>query len=187
MSAPQSLRSCPRGALSALGRPGGGRGLAGVALLTLAFALAGCGFELRRAPEMRFQTVYLRGFGAKSPLALELRQSIDASPGTKVVDSPAQAQVVFEALNDARERSVVAYTATGLVREIQLRARLNFSLRTAGGKELIAPTEILQVRELSYNEGVALAKQYEEAFQFKAMQSDIVAQVVRRLAAIPAL
>ena len=30
----------------------------------------------------------------------------------------------------------------------------------------------------------ALAKQYEEAFQFKAMQSDIVAQVIRRLAAV---
>ena len=155
--------------------------------MATAFALAGCGFELRRAPEMQFQTVYLKGFGAKSPLALELRQSIDASAGTKVVDSPVQAQVVFEAFNDARDRSVVAYTATGLVREIQLRARLNFSLRTAGGKELIAPTEILQVRELSYNEGVALAKQYEEAFQFKAMQSDIVAQVIRRLAAVPAL
>ncbi len=156
-------------------------------MMATAFALAGCGFELRRVPEMQFQTVYLKGFGAKSPLALELRQSIDASAGTKVVDSPAQAQVVFEAFNDARDRSVVAYTATGLVREIQLRARLNFSLRTAAGKELIAPTEILQVRELSYNEGIALAKQYEEAFQFKAMQSDIVAQVIRRLAAVPAL
>jgi LPS-assembly lipoprotein len=152
-----------------------------------AIALAGCGFELRRAPEMRFQRVQLSGFGPKSPLAHELRQSIDASPGTRVVDSLAQAQVVLEALTDARERSVLAYSATGLVLELELRARLNFRLRTVGGKELIPPTEILQVRELSYNEGVALAKQYEEAFQFKAMQSDIVAQVVRRLAAVPPL
>ena len=154
--------------------------------LGIAAVLAGCGFELRRAPEMNFQRVQLSGFAARSPLAQELRRSIDDSPGTKVVDSTAQAQVVLEALADTRDRSVVAYTATGLVREIQLRARLSFQLRTAGGKELIAPTEILQVRELSYNEGVALAKQYEEAFQFKAMQSDIVAQVIRRLAAVPA-
>ena len=90
-----------------------------------------------------------------------------------------------EALADSRERSVVAYTSTGLVREVQLRARLSFRLRSACGKELIAPTEILQTRELSYNEGIALAKQYEEAFQFKAMQTDIVAQVIRRLAAVP--
>ena len=96
---------------------------------------------------MRFQTVQLSGFPTKSPLALELRQSIDASPGTKVVDGAAQAQVVLEALADSRDRSVVAYTSTGLVREVQLRARLNFRLRTAGGKELIPATEILQVRE----------------------------------------
>ena len=156
-------------------------------LLAAASALAGCGFELRRAPEMNFKTVQLSGFPPKSPLALELRQSIDASTGTRVVDAVAQAQVVFEAISDARDRSVVAYTATGLVREIQLRARLNFRLRTPEGRELIAPTEITQVRELTYNEGIALAKQYEEAFQYKAMQSDIVAQVIRRLAAVPAL
>ncbi len=154
--------------------------------VTAAVGLAGCGFELRRAPEMRFQRVQLSGFGPKSPLALELRQSIDASPDTRVVDSAAQAQVVLEALADSRERSVVAYTSTGLVREVQLRARLSFRLRSASGKELIAPTEILQTRELSYNEGIALAKQYEEAFQFKAMQTDIVTQVIRRLAAVPA-
>jgi LPS-assembly lipoprotein len=154
--------------------------------VTAGVVLAGCGFELRRAPEMRFQRVLLSGFGPKSPLAQELRQSIDASPDTRVVDSAAQAQVVLEALADSRERSVVAYTSTGLVREVQLRARLSFRLRSAAGKELIAPTEILQFRELSYNEGIALAKQYEEAFQFKAMQTDIVAQVIRRLAAVPA-
>ena len=96
-----------------------------------AIVLAGCGFELRRAPEMRFQRVQLSGFGPKSPLAQELRQSIDASPDTRVVDGVAQAQVVLEALADSRERSVVAYTSTGLVREVQLRARLSFRLRTA--------------------------------------------------------
>jgi LPS-assembly lipoprotein len=184
--APKALRSCPQGAQFGLAQPGTGRRPALLALFALALGLAGCGFELRRAPEMRFQKVRLSGFGPKSPLALELRQSIDASPDTRVVDSAAQAQVVLEALADSRERSVVAYTSTGLVREVQLRARLSFRLRTVGGKELIAATEILQVRELSYNEGIALAKQYEEAFQFNAMQSDIVSQVVRRLAAVPA-
>ena len=152
-----------------------------------AFALSACGFELRRAPQLHFQRVQLTGFGPKSPLGAELRQNLEAIEGTTVVDSAAQAQVVFEALADARDRSVVASTATGLVREVQLRARLQFRLRTPGGKELIAATEIVQVRELSFNEGVALAKQYEEAFQFKAMQSDIVAQVVRRLAAVTEL
>ena len=148
-------------------------------------ALAACGFALRQAPKMHFQTVQLKGFAANSPLAQELRQNIDASPDTRVVDSAAQAQVVLEALADSRDRGVVGTTATGLVREFELRMRFKFQLQTQGGKELIAPTELTQTRDLSYNEGVALAKQYEEANQFKAMQSDIVAQVMRRLAAVP--
>lgn len=152
--------------------------------LSLAAALGGCGFELRRTPKMAFERIQLTGFAPHSPLGAELRESLATGDGTRVVDSAAQAQVVFEALADARDRSVVASTATGLVREVQLRARLQFRLRTPAGKELIAPTEIVQVRELSYNEGIALAKQYEEAAQFKNMQSDIVAQVIRRLAAV---
>lgn len=157
--------------------------LAGAAAL----ALSACGFELRRAPELHFQRIQLTGFAPRSPLAAELRQNLDAIAGTTVVDGAAQAQVILEAMTDARDRSVVASTATGLVREVQLRARLQFKLRTPAGKELIAPTEIVQVRELSFNEGVALAKQYEEAAQFKNMQSDIVAQVIRRLAAVTEL
>jgi len=151
-----------------------------------AATLAGCGFELRRAPELRFRSIQLTGFPPRSPLADELRGSIDSSKTTLVVESAAQAQVVFEALADARERGVVASTAAGQVRELQLRARLQFRLRTPGGKELIPPTEILQTRDMSYSEMAALAKEQEEALLFRAMQSDIVAQVMRRLAAVQA-
>lgn len=149
--------------------------------------LAGCGFELRRAPELRFRTLALTGFAPRSPLADELRRSIDASKTTLVVDTPAKAQVVLHAIADARDRSVVASTAAGQVRELQLRARLEFKLATPAGKELIPATEILLSRDLSYSETNALAKQQEEAFLFRAMQSDIVAQVMRRLAAVTAI
>ena len=33
----------------------------------VAAMLGGCGFELRRAPELRFRSVQLTGFRAKSP------------------------------------------------------------------------------------------------------------------------
>jgi LPS-assembly lipoprotein len=152
-----------------------------------AAALAGCGFELRRAPELRFRTLALVGFRPRSPLADELRANIDASRTTLVVEGIAKAQVVLEALADTRERSVVASTSAGQVRELQLRARLEFRLRTPAGRELIPPTEILLSRDMSYSETAALAKQQEEAFLYRSMQSDIVAQVMRRLAAVAAV
>ena len=39
---------------------------------------------------------------------------------------------------------------------------------------------------MNYNESNALAKEEEEDFLYRAMQADVVAQVMRRLAALPA-
>ena len=156
-------------------------------LVASADTLAGCGFELKRAPALRFNTVQLSGFRPRSALAEELRISINSSKSTQVVDSVSQAQVIFEAINEAREKSVVASTAFGEVRELQLRLRLNFRLRTVAGKELIPATEIVLNRDLSYSESAALAKEHEEQLLYRAMQSDIVGQVMRRLASVQVL
>ena len=164
-----------------------GLGLVASVAVSVVAGFSGCGFALRRAPELRFRTLALRGFAPRSLLADELRMQINASQTTLVMDAPAQPQVVFEALADVRERSVVASTSAGQVRELQLRARLRFRLLRRDGSELIAPTEILLTRDMSYSETAALAKEQEEALLYRAMQSDIVAQVLRRLAAVPAL
>lgn len=152
-------------------------------LCVAAVSFAGCGFELRRAPSFPFRSVYLSGFRPDSPLAAELRRGIRASDTTQVVESPTEAQVVLEAIADAREQSVAATTAAGQVRELQLRTRLAFRLRTAAGKQLIAPTEIVLSRDMSYRESAALAKEQEAELLYRAMQTDIAQQVVRRLAA----
>ncbi len=159
-----------------------------IATVTLAAASgSGCGFELRRAPELQFRTIQLKGFKDASPLARELRRSLASSGTTRIVESADAAQAVLEALTDEREKGVVASTAAGQVRELQLRARFHFRLRSPAGKELLPATEILLSRDMSYNESNALAKEQEEALLYAAMQNDIVAQVLRRLAAVPAL
>ena len=152
-----------------------------------ALGLSACGFELRRAPELRFKTVQLVGFKPHSTLADELRRSIAASTTTRVVEAASQAEVVLEASADSRDKGVVASTTAGQVREVQLRAVLNFRLRNPAGKELIAPTEIALSRDMTYNERDALAKEQEEEALYRAMQSDIAAQVLRRLAAVKTL
>ena len=153
----------------------------------LALLAAGCGFELRRAPELTFSTVALEGFAPRSPLAEELRRLLEASPTTRVVEATPQAQVVLEALADTREKSVAASTAFGQVRELQLRSRLRFRLRTPSGRDLIPVTEIALSRDMSYSESAALAKEQEEALLFRAMDADIAQQVLRRLAAVRTL
>lgn len=165
----------------------GRRALLASAVAASALLLAACGFALKRPPELRFKTVQLTGFASRSPLAAELKASIDASPTTRVVEALQDAQVVLQALAEARERSVVAQTAANQIREFELRLRFRFQLRTASGKDLIPDSEILLKRSLTYTEGAALAKEQEEAFLYRAMQNDIVSQVLRRLASVQSL
>ena len=68
-----------------------------------------------------------------------------------------------------------------------LRLRFGFRVRSVSGKDLIPDSEILLRRSMTYTESAALAKEQEEAFLYRAMQSDIVSQVLRRLASVRVL
>jgi LPS-assembly lipoprotein len=144
--------------------------------------LAGCGFELRRSPPLPFARIAMLGFGPRSPLEQELRSQLARQ--VQVIDNPAQADVVLRVLADKREKAVVASTSASQVREVQLRVRLQFRILTGAGRELAPEAELLLVRDLSYNETQALAKEQEEAQILRDIQGDIVQQVLRRLAAV---
>ena len=145
--------------------------------------LTGCGFELRRPPELHFKSIALKGFAPRSTMAQALRDALQEAHVT-ITEDAAQAQLTLEALADVTERSVVASTAVGQVREVQLRQRLHFRVRTAAGRELIPTTELLLSRDMTYNETIALAKEQEEALLFRSMRDDIVQQLLRRLATL---
>ena len=149
-------------------------GLAGLA------TLGGCGFALRQTPPLPFTRIALTGFADRSALGTELRERLASS--AQVVDTPGQAEVVLQVQTDRREKSVVASTAVGQVRELQLRLKFSFRLVTPGGRQLLPATELLLSRDMSYTETHALAKAQEEAEIYAAMQSDIVQQVLRQLA-----
>jgi LPS-assembly lipoprotein len=163
--------------------PDPARRAAALAALLVAAGLAGCGgFELRRPPAMRFRSIALVGFAPRSPLAAELKRQL--AQQVQVLESPDRADVILEAVNDQRERSVVASTAAAQVRELQLRLKFAFRARTPAGRELIPRAELLLTRDLNYSETAALAKEQEEAALFREMQSDVVAQLLRRLATL---
>ncbi|RZJ25883.1 MAG: hypothetical protein EOO54_04815 [Haliea sp.] len=151
--------------------------------------LAGCGFRLRGVPSFAFSTIHING-PENSPLLNELRQQISSSGTVQVIREAArasEAQVVLDIVSEQREKVVVGLSASGQVREFQLRTRLKFRLRAPQGKELIAETELLQQRDISFNESAVLSKEAEEQLLYRTMQSEIVQQLMRRLAAIKAL
>jgi LPS-assembly lipoprotein len=154
----------------------------------LATALQACGFALRQAPNLPFDTMFTN-FAERSSLGNELKRALEAT-GVRTISDSRQldaAQVILEVLQDQREKSVVGVNTSGQVREFQLRVRFKFQLRNRGGDILIPETEMLQQRDFSFRESDALAKEAEEALLYRSMQSDIVQQALRRLSAVKSM
>ena len=154
-----------------------------------ALVLSGCGFQLRVAPELAFQSIYV-GASINSSLGNELKRNLASLGNLQVISDPmlqTTAQAVLDILQDQREKTVVGVNASGQVREFQLRVRLRFRLRTPQGRELIPETELLLQRDISFNESAVLAKEAEEGLMYRDMQSDLVQQLIRRLAAVRVL
>jgi LPS-assembly lipoprotein len=152
------------------------------ATLAASAGLGGCGFELRRPPDLPFSRLALAGFAPRSPLADEIKRTLTLT--VEVVEQMNRAEAVLQSLADRREKSVTASTAAGQVRAIQLRVRFEFRLVTPGGREYIPDTVLQLSRDMSYSETFALAKEQEEQQLYAAMQTDIVQLLMRRLAEV---
>ena len=163
----------------------------------LVFSLVGCGFKLRGEQTFGFETIAVLA-PQNGGVAIELRRGLAkqlrdtsvgsppvTSPGNAATPTPAGPQVLLTIVNEQREKTVVGVNAAGQVREFQLRIRVLFRLRSAQGRDLIPDTEILQSRDISFNETAVLAKEAEEGLLYRDMQTDIVQQLLRRLAVVP--
>ncbi|MEN9436445.1 MAG: hypothetical protein RIR09_1100 [Pseudomonadota bacterium] len=152
--------------------------------LLAAGALAGCGFHLRSSQNYAFQTLAVTpekgGLVATELIRYFGRAIVPVVP----VRGSAPAQLIVDILEEVREKTVVGLNAAGQVREFQLKLRIKMRVRTPLGKELIAPTDVVQQRDISFNESAVLAKEVEESLLYRDMQSDIVQQVLRRLSAL---
>ena len=151
-----------------------------VVLLLAALVAAGCGFQLRGQANLPFTTLHVPG---NSPLLAELRRNIRNGTPTKLVDTTTGAEAVLEVANEAREKVILSLDTSGRVREFQLRYRVAFRVHDGKGQTWLAPGEITLTRDITFNDEQILAKESEEALLYRDMQSDMVQQIMRRLAA----
>ncbi|WP_454723007.1 MULTISPECIES: LPS-assembly lipoprotein LptE [Cupriavidus] len=166
-------------------RPARGR-RAFLAALLAAGLVAGCGFHMRGNADFAFKKLYL-SIPANSLMGSDLRRAIRNGSDTVIVPDPKEADALLDVLQDTRTKTILSLTTTGVVREYRLTQRFTFRLRDAGGQELIAPSQLVLTRDLTYNEANTLAKDYEEQQLYRDMQRDIVQQLIRRLAAVKAI
>jgi LPS-assembly lipoprotein len=153
------------------------------ALLVLMLAMSACGFHLRGAAEFPFKTIFVAG-SETTPFGAAIRRNLKEQENVRLVESEADADVVFQILSERPEKVILSLTVQGLVREYTLNSYLTYQVRNSYGKIYAPPTTIVLHRTISYNENVVLSKAAEETALYKDMQTDMVQQVVRRLSVL---
>jgi LPS-assembly lipoprotein len=156
-------------------------------LLAIAAAalLAGCGFQLRGAANLPYDTLHVAA-PKTSAFAVEFRRALGTGSKTRVVDDPKAAQATLQLINETREKVILSLSGGGRVREYQLRYRMAYRLVDKDNKELRPSTQIALQRDLSYNDTDTLSKESEEALLYRDMQSDAVSQLLRQLQTVRA-
>ncbi|MBC7416423.1 MAG: hypothetical protein H7327_15985 [Herminiimonas sp.] len=148
--------------------------------------LSGCGFHLRGSngeANLPFKTLYL-GISESSPLGSELKRNIRANGGTQIVTDVKDADARLEIMSETREKVVQSLNSQGRIRQYTLFYRVTFRVKGNGDTDLLPPTPIVLKRDISFNESQVLAKEAEDALLYRDMQTDLVQQILRRLAAI---
>ncbi len=152
-------------------------------LLALALLLSSCGFQLRGAANLPYDTLHVAA-APTSTFATQFRRAVTTGSQTKVVDNPKDAQATLHVIGEAREKSILSLSGGGRVREYQLRYRVQYRVADRDNKELRAPTTIVLHRDFSFNDNDTLSKESEEALLYRDMQTDAVQQLLRQLQAV---
>ncbi|MCE1162249.1 MAG: LPS assembly lipoprotein LptE [Thiomonas sp.] len=157
--------------------------LRGLAAAVPLLGLSACGFRLRGSTNLSFSTLYVAG-AETSAFVIALKRQIAATTSTRIAPDAKSAQAVFTLLADTQTQTPQAYNADGTVAQYQLRYTVRFQLATPQGRMLIAPTDLTQTSNLSYNSSATLAKANESDLLYRGMREELINRLMYQLAAV---
>lgn len=154
--------------------------LAGMLLLG---ALSACGFHIRGATALPFDTLYTN-INLNSEFGARLQRAIQAnSPGTRLVAQRSQAEVYLHQIEDDESLRQLSLDADGRVDEYELKLTFTFELIDRDGQILLAPTTFESLRALPYNESIVQAKESEMDRNFQDMRDLLIYRILNRISA----
>jgi LPS-assembly lipoprotein len=152
--------------------------------ILLGLMLASCGFHLQgRTPlPEAFAYTYIDTRDEQTDFVQDLRKALIAS-GAKVIRTQGSSGATIEVKDDALTERVLSVSARNIPTEYELTYKVRFSV-ISGGKPLIENEEVSATRDFSFDETQLLAKEREQEILREALARDLVALVMRRLAAL---
>lgn len=146
--------------------------------------LAGCGFHLqgRQPLPADFAYTYIDTRDEQTDFVQDLRKALIASK-VNVIRTRGSSGAVIRVHEDELTERILSVSARNIPTEYELTYRVEFSV-TSGDRTLIDREEIAATRDFSFDEAQLLAKEREQEILREALARDLVALVMRRLAAL---
>jgi LPS-assembly lipoprotein len=145
--------------------------------------LSACGFALRGITPLPFDSLYI-GIPDNTRFGADVRRALQAaSPTTRFVAHPKDAQAILQQISNQRTLREVSLSPQGRVEEYGLEIQFTFRLIDAQGRSLLADTTLSIYREMPYDANVVQAKQGQTETLFLSMQKELVGVLIRRLTA----
>jgi LPS-assembly lipoprotein len=146
--------------------------------------LAGCGFHLqgRQPLPAAFEYTYIDAKDEQTDFVQDLRKALLAND-IKVLRTKGSTGATVSIHDDELTEKILSVSARNIPTEYELTYRVKFSV-VAGGKTLIDEEEVSATRDFSFDETKLLAKEREQETLREGLARDLVALVMRRLAAL---
>ena len=153
--------------------------------MILIFCLSACGFQLRSDVALSevLGPTRLTVVDEFSPFARQLRRSLQRS-GVSLVEEAGQAAGSIDVSLNKVNRDILTIGDTARVREYRITHRVEFSVISAAGDELLPLQTLEQSRDLSFDEGELLAATREEEFVREELSRNLVRLVLQRLSQV---
>lgn len=143
--------------------------------------ITSCGFQLRGAASIAFESINIQG--STLTISKNLVKSLKTN-GIKVLDTAENADVLLELMGEESEKRILSLSGRGLVNEFELFYRIHYRTRYADAA-LWSPVKTIEARrDFSYSDANLLAKQGEEKQLNENMQTDVLSNLIRQLSTL---
>jgi LPS-assembly lipoprotein len=166
---------------------GKSKGTVPISLTTLlvALLLSSCGFHLQGSQPLpaTFAFTYIDTKDEQTDFVQDLRKAL-ISARVKVIRTQGSAGATISVHEDELTERILSVSARNIPTEYELTYKVTFSV-VSSGNTLIDKEEITATRDISFDEAQLLAKEREQEILREALAHDLVALVMRRMAALP--
>ena len=158
------------------------QGTAGIAAISL---LSACGWRMRGKVNLPYSKVLISG--VMTPEFKDGLRMVLKANDIEIVEQVKNAEVVLEIITEQNAKQVLSYNTSGQITAYRIISRVAFKVFDINGVEIFPESDIFQTRDLDFNPANIQSFDYMVNEVVKNMRTDIIVQMLRRMASIKTL